>query len=763
MAKAISFLRVVIGGDITALQKALTQVERSIKKTTRQLDQVGKTLSTSLTLPLAALGAASVRNFDIQAKAIADVEAAVKSTGGAAGLTSKQLQEMASSLQDNSLFGDEAILKEVTANLLTFTKVSSDSFQRAQQAVLDLSTRMNVDLKSATIQVGKALNDPIGGITSLSRAGIQFTEQQKNMIKSLVETGKVSEAQSLILKELETQFGGAAEAASKAGLGPFKQLANSIGDLTEEFGKIIVDALTPFIDSIKNGIKWFQGLDEQAKKNIVTIAAIAAAIGPVVLIVSQMIKGFGTVISVLKLAISPIGLITIALAALAATAAYVYANWDAFKDRFQNLWTTIYNFMAKILTSIVRSIDSFVKKATFGLVDLGLDDFQIQLKEQVDPTPFKTFGESMKDTAKDVLGALGIMRKDVAANDEAVTSSFNNQTDAITDFGTEVEKAGEKLKYTREEFNKLVSESEGKLSQLLKLGDGIFGGGSIDIPKSVTSQRDTPQQVSGISQNDEELLGKMQALNNEIQDYSAKAAKARKETTDFFGAVSNLGGSLQNIFFKLNDSFDTADFSKFQEKAVKAADIIAAAFQGLGAIFTQSIDNQLAKLENRYSRERQLIEQSKLTEEQKSAALLKLDQSTDKKRRELQRKQAKANKAKAIFDAIINVASAVAEALPNIALSAIVGGLGAVQIGLIAAQPIPALAEGGILYGPSTVLAGEYAGANSNPEVIAPLDRLEEIINKNPALVQVVGRISGNDILLINERASQQRRRKAGF
>lgn len=114
----------------------------------------------------------------------------------------------------------------------------------------------------------------------------------------------------------------------------------------------------------------------------------------------------------------------------------------------------------------------------------------------------------------------------------------------------------------------------------------------------------------------------MQALNNEIQDYSAKAAKARKETTDFFGAVSNLGGSLQNIFFKLNDSFDTADFSKFQEKAVKAADIIAAAFQGLGAIFTQSIDNQLAKLENRYSRERQLIEQSKLTEEQKSAALL---------------------------------------------------------------------------------------------------------------------------------------------
>ena len=215
MAKAISFLRVVIGGDITALQKALTQVERSIKKTTRQLDQVGKTLSTSLTLPLAALGAASVRNFDIQAKAIADVEAAVKSTGGAAGLTSKQLQEMASSLQDNSLFGDEAILKEVTANLLTFTKVSSDSFQRAQQAVLDLSTRMNVDLKSATIQVGKALNDPIGGITSLSRAGIQFTEQQKNMIKSLVETGKVSEAQSLILKELETQFGGAAEAARK--------------------------------------------------------------------------------------------------------------------------------------------------------------------------------------------------------------------------------------------------------------------------------------------------------------------------------------------------------------------------------------------------------------------------------------------------------------------------------------------------------------------------------------------------------------------
>ena len=121
------------------------------------------------------------------------------------------------------------------------------------------------------------------------------------------------------------------------------------------------------------------------------------------------------------------------------------------------------------------------------------------------------------------------------------------------------------------------------------------------------------------------------------------------------------------------------------------------------------------------------------------------------------------DKAKALFDAIINVASQVASVVANPVAAAIVGGLGAIQIGIIASQPIPALADGGILYGPSTVLAGEYPGAQSNPEIIAPLDRLEEIINKNPALVQVVGRISGNDILLINERAQNNRQRKAGF
>ena len=156
------------------------QFQSSLKKSTRQLKKfgdsmkrTGQTLSRNLTLPIVALGVLSVRAFDKQAKAIAQVEAGIKSTGGAAGFTSKQLQKMASELQGKTLFGDEVILKDATAQLLTFTNIAGVQFARTQVAALNLATRLDGDLKSASIQLGKALNDPIANLSALSRSGIQ--------------------------------------------------------------------------------------------------------------------------------------------------------------------------------------------------------------------------------------------------------------------------------------------------------------------------------------------------------------------------------------------------------------------------------------------------------------------------------------------------------------------------------------------------------------------------------------------------------------
>jgi hypothetical protein len=162
--------------------------------------------------------------------ATAQLNAALKSTQGVAGQSAEALNLHAQALSMVSKFDDDAITG-AQALLLTFTKIHGDTFPKATQAIVDMATAMNTDLKSATIQVGKALNDPILGVGALARAGVQFTAAQKEVIASLVETGRIAEAQTVILKELETQFGGSAEAAANTFGGAISRLNNELGNL----------------------------------------------------------------------------------------------------------------------------------------------------------------------------------------------------------------------------------------------------------------------------------------------------------------------------------------------------------------------------------------------------------------------------------------------------------------------------------------------------------------------------------------------------
>ena len=228
---------------------------------------------------LVSFGTESIELFREQQKAIAQVEAGLKSTGNTAGFTSKQLQEMASSLQKETIFGDEQILKDATAQLLTFTNISGEQFDRTQQAALDLATRLDGDLKSASIQLGKALNDPVANLSALSRSGIQFSDDQKAVIKSLTESGRLAEAQTLILDELNKQYGGSAKAAAEAD-GGIQQLKNAIGDAKEEFGKYLMEALKPTIQGLKD---FFSNLKpEDIKRFVSTLGTIVSVLGKVV-------------------------------------------------------------------------------------------------------------------------------------------------------------------------------------------------------------------------------------------------------------------------------------------------------------------------------------------------------------------------------------------------------------------------------------------------------------------------------------------------
>ncbi len=183
-----------------------------------------------------------------QAKAEAQVEQAIRQTGQAAGFTAQQLFREASALQEATGVGDEVSLQRVTKQLLTFTNVVGDNFIRAQKAVLDLNAVINEgnvsSLSTQSIQLGKALENPVQGISALTRSGITFTDQQKELIKSLAESGKMFAAQSIILDEIEAKYGGQAKALAGAEAGAM-QMSAAFGDFLERAGK----RLLPFLET----------------------------------------------------------------------------------------------------------------------------------------------------------------------------------------------------------------------------------------------------------------------------------------------------------------------------------------------------------------------------------------------------------------------------------------------------------------------------------------------------------------------------------
>lgn len=177
----------------------------------------------------------------------ARLAAAVRATGMAAGFTAKQLQEQAAALQAVTTVGDEEIM-ELQAILVTFRKVQGDVFQRAQEATLDLATILQTDAKSAALQLGKALQDPERGVTALTRAGVGFTDQQKEQIKFLIQTNQLQRAQALILDEVEGQVAGVARAMALTDAGKLKQANNILGDMREKLGKQLIPLQTEFVN-----------------------------------------------------------------------------------------------------------------------------------------------------------------------------------------------------------------------------------------------------------------------------------------------------------------------------------------------------------------------------------------------------------------------------------------------------------------------------------------------------------------------------------
>lgn len=180
---------------------------------------------------------------------LATTDQLIENTGGSAGVTADEILALGDSLERVTNFESEAT-QEAANLLLGFKNVRNEVgegnavFDRAVLAGGDLAAVMNSDLSSATRNLGRALEDPVRGVNQLRRANIIFTEEQKDLVRSLVEQGDVLGAQTLILDEVESRVGGVAEATAQAS----DRIRNSLGNIGEEFGAGLLPAMDEFAD-----------------------------------------------------------------------------------------------------------------------------------------------------------------------------------------------------------------------------------------------------------------------------------------------------------------------------------------------------------------------------------------------------------------------------------------------------------------------------------------------------------------------------------
>lgn len=338
-------LSIVFAGDPGQAKKAFGEIESSGGRLQSKLSSVASGLGSVFKAAAAgaAVAAAGVAAFVkggvdslINLEQItAQTSAVIKSTGGAAGVSAKHIADFADKIEKATGIEAESIMQGQNL-LLTFTNIKNgvgagnDVFDQATSILADMSTALGTDASASAVQLGKALNDPIKGVSALSKVGVSFTEQQKEQIKAMVEAGDVAGAQKLILGELNKEFGGSAAAFGETTAGQFEKLKNRVGD----FQEALAAGLMPVIDKVT---AWLSDKIPGASDFVMaklrewgpTFQALAAQVVPV-------IQQIGT-----WLATNVPPIVATVTAAFAAAVAWVQAHWPEIQSIISSVLSTV--------------------------------------------------------------------------------------------------------------------------------------------------------------------------------------------------------------------------------------------------------------------------------------------------------------------------------------------------------------------------------------------------------------------------------------
>lgn len=266
---------------VTSLAKFQTDMGRAAavaEKTAKRIESVMNGVGGALAGIGAGLAFKEIIDEAGEAEqALKQLTQTIKSTGGVAGVTVESVTKISGEIQKLTGVSDDAV-NSMSSILLTFTKVGKQVFPEATKAIVDMSAKLGTDLKSSAVMVGKALNDPVKGMTALSKAGVSFTQGQKDQIKALVESGNTLKAQQMILRELQTEFGGAAAAARDTLKGAFDALGVAAKDVLENIGSAQGAGLRGGIEFLIQVCEKAAEHGDELAKALQGIAAAATAI-----------------------------------------------------------------------------------------------------------------------------------------------------------------------------------------------------------------------------------------------------------------------------------------------------------------------------------------------------------------------------------------------------------------------------------------------------------------------------------------------------
>lgn len=745
MARRIADLLIKIGADSYEFQQKATQVEKGLAQLEKKLTSLGKSLSLKLTAPLTVLGTMALANADSQAKAETKVATALKSTGNAVGYSLDQLKSYASELQNKTIFGDESILNDITARLLAFTDISGDNFKRTQQVVLDMASAIKMDLGSAASQLGEALIDPIGKMSSLGRLGVTFSEEQKQMVKAMVETGNAAKAQTVILDALEQKFGGQAEAAAKVGMGAIVQLKNAWGDFLEQVGA----AMTPFVNKIaaflSRIVSMMHGMSPTMLKMIVGIGGIAAAISPLLVGISGVMKLIPMLAAGFTALMSPVGLITAAVLALAAAFAYAkikkqeLINETAENSSLEELQQQLADVRAqkkyveentvkwRFIPNGIIAGGSFQKTPDLG--ELG----KLRKEEELLTAAIEVKTKKLEEEAK--------MQEDATRMQQEAVEQTRKMMEELRQQNFEVSEATGLIGTLQQQISelekkKLVAQSPEEIarinSELQQLRDNLS-----------LIQNLTPEQAQRLGQRGQQeklslpsTIIQMPQLEYSMPDIKPVISKYQQQAKEIFESVregifgwadstsahlqSNFQGvyeSVQNYVnslvergWKFSEALEhvsttvAGTMEQFDRQVSQfLADSITATAEAIGQIITgdigfgglmKAILTQFATfLKNIGS---QLIEFGVIILAFKSA----------------------------LKSVLANPWAAIGVGAAMVAAAAIMTAL----INKSAEKDVPALASGGLAFGKTYAIIGDNANAAVDPEVVAPLSRLQQLL-----------------------------------